>query len=294
MKNKILVVIVTFNRLNELKKCIQSLRLQSTKCFDILVVNNGGQDSTCNWLLDQNDLFCINQDNVGGAGGFYVGMEYMMKNKYEWVVLMDDDGVADNTEIENLISVYPIVKESFGGDVILNSLVVDIENHLRTSFIWSRGSNRSDNVEKLKEELFFEDVHPFNGTLIPRSVIEKIGLIKKEMFIWGDEKEYMARAKHHGIGLFTVTSALHYHPKEKGVKDNLFPFVPLIKVLVKPQRLSHYYYRNEGYIYWTYPHKRKNLILFVLLQVVYNLSHLNMKELMKFVVYFYKGMRNRY
>ena len=34
-----------------------------------------------------------------------------------------------------------------------------------------------------------------------RSVIDKIGMIKKEMFIWGDEKEYMARAVHNGIGL---------------------------------------------------------------------------------------------
>lgn len=294
MINKVLVVVVTFNRLEELKICISSLRQQSVKWFDILVVNNGGHDTTSDWLLQQEDLLCINQENIGGAGGFYVGMDYMMKNKYEWVVLMDDDGVADNTEIEKLVSMYTIVKESYGGDVILNSLVVDIDNHLHTSFIWSRGSNRSNNIEKLKEEDFFEDIHPFNGTLICRSVIEKIGLIKKEMFIWGDEKEYMARAKHYGIGLFTVTSAHHYHPKEKGFKDNLIPLVPFIKILVKPQHLSHYYYRNEGYIYWTYPHKRKKLILFVGMQVFYNLFHLKFSELKKFVVYFYKGVKNIY
>ena len=75
-------------------------------------------------------------------------------------------------------------------------------------------------ITELQKEQFFNDIHPFNGTLVKRSVIEKIGMIKKEMFIWGDEKEYMARAIHNGIGLYTVPAAIHYHPKEKGRKGN--------------------------------------------------------------------------
>lgn len=69
-----------------------------------------------------------------------------------------------------------------------------------------------------------------------RSVIEKIGMIKKEMFIWGDEKEYMARAIHNGIGLYTVSAAIHYHPKEKGRKGNIIPFISKYQILVKPEK----------------------------------------------------------
>ena len=61
----------------------------------------------------------------------------------------------------------------------------------------------------------------------------------------GDEKEYMARAVHNGIGLYTIPAAIHYHPKEKGKKGNIIPFVSKYQILVKPQRMSHYYYRNE-------------------------------------------------
>ena len=109
-----------------------------------------------------------------------------------------------------------------------------------------------------------------------RSVIEKIGMIKKEMFIWGDEKEYMARAIHNGIGLYTVSAAIHYHPKEKGRKGNIIPFISKYQILVKPEKMSHYYYRNEGFVYNTYPEKKKHMIAFCTAQIVYNITTLDL------------------
>ena len=77
-----LAVVVTFNRLNDLKVCIDALRNQTYKQLDILVVNNGSTDGTKEWLAQQNDVNVINQGNLGGAGGFYAGMEYMMSHDY--------------------------------------------------------------------------------------------------------------------------------------------------------------------------------------------------------------------
>ena len=183
--NVVLAVVVTFNRLDELKVCVAALKSQSYESLNILVVNNGSTDGTKEWLTQQSNVIVINQENLGGAGGFYTGMKYMYDNGYEWLVMMDDDGIPDKNEIKNLIQSYDKVVSAVGKEVI----------------------------------------HPFNGTLVKRSVIEKIGMIKKEMFIWGDEKEYMARAIHNGIGLYTVPAAIHYHPKEKGRKGNIIPFI---------------------------------------------------------------------
>lgn len=294
INTKALAIVVTYNRIKDLKICVESLRNQSYHDLDILIINNGSTDNTKEWLQGQCDLKVINQNNVGGAGGFFAGMQYMYDHDYEWLVIMDDDGIADKYEIESLITSYKDISEKEGKDVILNALVVCKDDKAHTSFSWARGSERSNNISVLKEKRYFNDIHPFNGTLIKRDIISKIGLIKKEMFIWGDEKEYMARAVHNGIGLYTLTSAIHYHPKEKGVRGNIIPFVSKYKILLKPKAMSHYYYRNEGYIYNTYPEKEKNKSLFFMAYIIRFLTHFDFKELLKFVVYFNKGKHNQY
>ena len=289
-----LVVIVTFNRCIDLKVCIEALRCQSYSSMTILVVNNGSTDATKEWLDNQNDLIVIHQDNLGGAGGFYIGMKYMYEHNYDFLVMMDDDGIPEKNEIENLLNAYQEITEKEQKNVIVNALVVDKDDHEHVSFLWARGVERSNKVSELIKESYFEGIHPFNGTLVPRTVIEKIGFIKKEMFIWGDEKEYMARAIHNGVKLYTATSAIHYHPKEKGQKGNVLPFISKYQILVKPKSKSHYYYRNEGYIYNTYPEKRPQRTMFWCAQVLYNLLHFRFCELIKFVKYFHKGAINDY
>jgi rhamnopyranosyl-N-acetylglucosaminyl-diphospho-decaprenol beta-1,3/1,4-galactofuranosyltransferase len=162
------------------------------------------------------------------------------------------------------------------------------------SFRWDHNSSLSKKVDELKGNKFLDEMHPFNGTLIPRQIIEKIGYIKKEMFIWGDEEEYMARTKKNGYGCYTVTSAIHYHPKEKGRSANVIPFLSKYTLLVKPTTLSHIFYRNKGFLYSNYPEKRKDRTKYIMANVVHDLTHLKIKELVKFVVYFRRGAKNNY
>lgn len=295
IENSVLVLIVTFNRLNDLKVCISALKNQSYSNINILVINNGSTDGTKEWLSSQNDIITINQQNVGGAGGFYAGMKYMMDHdQYEWLVMMDDDGIADKDEIKNLLDSYGDVKQTYGKDAILNALVVNKDKHDEVSFRWRHGSGVSNKVTELCKMKYIDQIHPFNGTLIPRLIIEKIGLIKREMFIWGDEEEYMARAKHNGYGTYTVTAAVHYHPKEKGQKGNIIPFVPKYTLLVKPPKMSHYFYRNKGFVYSTYPEKRQDRSKYIVANVVYFVTHLKINELFKFIKYFRRGAQNNY
>lgn len=295
MEKTTLVLIVTYNRIGDLKECINSLKGQSFQCFDVLVVNNGSSDGTKEWLDSQGNILSIHQQNVGGAGGFYAGMAYMMEHpQYKWLVMMDDDGITDKDEIKNLLGAYDDVKSQFGKDSILNALVVNKDKQDEISFRWRHGSGVSNLVDELKKQKYIDQIHPFNGTLVPRLIIEKIGLIKKEMFIWGDEEEYMARAKHAGYGTYTVTNAIHYHPKEKGQKGNIIPFVSKYTLLVKPPKMSHYFYRNKGFVYSTYPEKRPDRFKYIMANMIYFITHLKFGELVKFVKYFRRGAKNCY
>lgn len=289
MPDKVLNVIVTHNRLNDVKICIENVKNQTYKNLDILVVNNGSSDGTKEFLAEQTDIKVINQDNLGGAGGFFAGMKYMMDNGYEWLWMMDDDGIPDSNQLETLIDFNK--KTNF---VFLNALVIDKDDHKKLAFGPLNGHKYIYVDDVTKNEDFDVMIYPFNGTLIKREVIEKIGLIKKECFIWGDEQEYTARARRAGYVAHTVTTAIHYHPTEKGRKGRVSPGFSHKNVLVKPKQLSHYFYRNQGYIDHTYNNYHHIFTKFIIRNSVYFIRTGQFEELCKLFKYYIRGWHNNY
>lgn len=296
MKNKILAIVVTYNRLDDLKSCIECLRNQSYKDFDVIIINNGSTDGTKEWLDTQADLFVINQSNLGGAGGFYAGQKYAMDNGYEWVWMMDDDGLADKDELFELMK----YKDQFA---CMNAIVLNKDDHSKFSFVGPYDKDVCMEVQDALEKEYLEGyICPFNGTIFKRELMEKIGLIKKEMFIWGDEQEYIARCKKNGFIPYTITAAKHYHPKEKGHYVYPYPWNKSIKLMTKPSRLSKYYYRNEGYLVREYSHGGKgdrrpwwvSALSHKWTCSFYFLTRLKFGELFKYHYYWRKGYLNQY
>lgn len=287
---KATAVIVTYNRLKDLKVCLAAVKRQTRTPEGIIVVNNGSTDGTKEYLASEEGVTVINQENLGGAGGFYAGMKYAYDNGYDWVWMMDDDGIAEDHQLENLLN----TAEKYGYKA-LNALVLSTADHTRLPFSGQIPLRDLD----LSQDTIEKPVCPFNGTLIHREVMDKIGFIKKEMFIWGDESEYIARMRKKGHFKFhTATKAIHYHPDEKGKRCSCIPGInnKYLQLLVKPSHMSHYYYRNLGYTDWHYGScwGLKPMIRNMVVYTIYYLRIGNFTELRKFYKYYYKGMRNDY
>lgn len=285
MKNKVLAVVVTYNRLEWLKRCVVALGKQTYEDFDIVIVNNGSNDGTKEWLdsISGGRIKVIHQDNLGGAGGFYTGQKYGMENGYEWLWLMDDDGIPENTQLEILLSSAEKVNAR-----IISPLILFIDNPELEAFCPERR-------ERLAPGTITDDqsyVCPFNGILYNREPIEKVGLIQKELFIWGDEREYHNRLMRAGYKPYTAIDAIHYHPMCKSSYDVAFPGLSF-KIILKPEKLSKYFYRNNGYI-----HRLYNQPLVALremgMYMIYFTRKLRFKELIKFVRWYIKGYTAKY
>ena len=99
----IIALIVTYNRLEKLKICVEATKI--AKFDKIVIVDNASSDGTSEWLkIIEGDLCkVITSDvNSGGAGGFKLGLEFI-KNHLEgdWVALYDDDAYPDENIIKN-------------------------------------------------------------------------------------------------------------------------------------------------------------------------------------------------
>ena len=84
----ITVIIPTFNRISLLKETVDSVRNQSFRDFEIIVVNDGSTDGTGEWLRDQTDLRVIEQSNLGIATARNNGAAAA---KGDWLAFLDHD-----------------------------------------------------------------------------------------------------------------------------------------------------------------------------------------------------------
>ena len=174
---------------------------------------------------DLNVMYVRMHKNTGGAGGFHEGVKMGYELGYDWLWLMDDDGLPDKEALSNLLR-----NKSKGN--FLNALVLDVEEKDKLGFSLISPKNnlpiktKSEAYENSEDGAIHGQANPFNGTLISNTLISKIGLPMKEMFIWGDEAEYQERAMRSGLGVATIISAIHYHPKAR-TKQFKIPIISL-------------------------------------------------------------------
>lgn len=200
---RIIAVVVSHNRHALLKTCIEALRNQTQSPDAILVVNNGSSDYTSVWLDKQEDLIHVYQDNKGSAGGFHTGIAWAMENHYDWIWCMDDDGYPKQDALEMLMQYASEEKP------MLNCAVLNKDD--RSSFVWPTANYKT--IEEVQTETIPDEAHPFNGTLLHRSLVEKVGLPMQHLFYWGEEREYFYRILHrYQIPVTTITHSIQYHP----------------------------------------------------------------------------------
>ena len=93
--SKVTIIIPNYNGIKFMKDCIESLRTQTYKNFEILVVDNGSKDESVDYLRDLesyesnlNIKVIYLDENLGFAGGVNVGL-VACDSKY--VILLNND-----------------------------------------------------------------------------------------------------------------------------------------------------------------------------------------------------------
>ena len=192
--DKVCAVVVTYNRLNLLKKTIDALKAQSYVPLDILVVNNGSTDDTLLWLNTVDSIQIITQENSGGAGGFSTGIKYATESGlYNYVWIMDDDVIPNSNALENLLSVYHGIGTTIG--FVCSRVLSECGDAMNMPQIDLRQQQNSypDWAVHLDKGLVKVVSATFVSVLFSCTVAREVGLPIKEFFIWGDDTEYTLR-----------------------------------------------------------------------------------------------------
>lgn len=213
---KLCAVIVTYNRKELLRRALRALQTQTCVPDEILVVNNASTDGTAEMLArEYPEVGCLSlPENLGGAGGYYYGLQWAVDHGFDRVMVMDDDGYPSPDCLSRLLAYH-------SADLpVCAPLVLSVDDPSRLAFtlFLEQGSalnTPSEARQVAQNGLIAGRIAPFNGVVIARRVIEQIGLPLKQFFLWGDEYEYFLRMKRAGIQVATVIDAHFFHPPDR-------------------------------------------------------------------------------
>ena len=243
--NKVAAVVVTYNRIDLLKQCVEALLKQNYPC-DILLVNNNSTDGTEEWAISYSQnhgsiKYKNTGANLGGAGGFNFGMRWAVEAGYEFVWVMDDDCISYEDTLEELMNADQILDGNYGW---LSSVALWKDKKVCMMNRQKIHESFYTHIELIQYGLVQAKQATFVSLLLNVSTIKKVGLPIKEFYIWGDDIEYTRRiAIRHGEHCFIVGKSNVLHLMDSNSGSNI--------ALDRKERISryNYAYRNENYLY---------------------------------------------
>lgn len=101
---RLLVVIVTFNGMKWIDKCLGSLKLSSIKP-DVFLVDNGSNDGTQEFVKKNYPevMFHQSKENLGFGKANNLGLQYALDGNYDFVYLLNQDAWVETNTFEVLI-----------------------------------------------------------------------------------------------------------------------------------------------------------------------------------------------
>ena len=226
------IVICNYNKKNDALACIRSILESKFQDYDIYVVDNASTDGSAEAIRNaygEQVTLLVNQENLGGSGGFNTGLRAAFQKGYPYLMCVDNDALLDENAVGNLLAflqehpetgiaaakIYhreaPDYVQQFGQKI-------DFENFCTDVTYLNAYEDRS------MPEYVYTDAVAACALMIRRSVIEKIGFMPEENFLYWDDTEWCYLCNRAGWKVASVGNAMALHAMgAKKELENTFP-----------------------------------------------------------------------
>lgn len=218
---KVSIIMLNWNGLKDAVECLESLRKIIFSNYQVVVVDNGSQGNDVKTIKDRFGEYVHiieNDRNYGFAEGNNIGMRYAL-TAYgpDYVLLLNNDIVVDPDFLSELVR----VAENDHGIGLLGPLVYDYykPNAIRGTgsgqrINWWRGVTVPIMSSRFGEETSgLRDADSIEGScmLVPRQVLDKVGMLDRQYFNSWEETDWCVRIKKAGYRVCCVTSSKIWH-----------------------------------------------------------------------------------
>ncbi|HKU34301.1 MAG TPA: glycosyltransferase [Paenarthrobacter sp.] len=223
-KPVVVAVVVTYNRRELLETTLAGIAAGTQVPDAVVIVDNASTDGTADFLRTYAgpvpaDVVTLNT-NVGGAGGFVVGMERaVLDHGAQHVWIMDDDTEPQPGALREALDVSEGYAQQTGetpGFIASRVVWTDGRDHPMNRMRPRIGASGQARVAATRVGATQIRSASFVSVLVHADEIRRHGLPIADYFIWNDDLEFTARVSRRGVALATDASVANHHTKVFG------------------------------------------------------------------------------
>lgn len=278
-KNDLFIILLNYNSAEDTIECINSIIEKEIKIeYTIVVVDNYSTDDSTSKLRNIENIVLIESDkNEGFASGNNLGIKYAMNNGAKYILLLNNDTIIEENAISNQLKAFEHDKEiGIMGSRIMYYYNRDLINYCGGNINWFRGNTKHCRLkEKFNESIPKVEYTEFItgcSMLIKREVIEKVGYLPEEYFMYYEDLDYCIQTKDKGYKLAVATDSVIYHKVSASSGGDTSPFS--IKWMT----------RNRIFFINKYKSRTKGIL---------TISFFYLTRLIKLVLYYIKGEKQK-
>lgn len=262
---KITAVILTYNRKELLKRCLDAVYSQTRPCDSVMVIDNASHDGTEQQLLEAvypNLKVYVLSRNIGAAGGFSAAFRLAYQSGADSVWMMDDDVIPQPDALQHLLKAEEQLRQKdIGSAFLISSSFTESGLVLDTPglSIQINSNGYSDWPAMLEYGMVSVRRATFASILVPRTILAEHGLPIASMFFWGEDTEYTLRISQDKPGFLVGASKVLHLRQANGPLSILSETNP---VRIKYHR---YFTRNKIFIARKYSQHYRQIVLNVYL-----------------------------
>lgn len=212
--NTVLTIIVTYNSMEWIDRCLSSVMASSVPS-DIIVIDNLSKDETVSHIrTNYPDVILVeSKENLGFGKGNNVGLRYALEKGYEYVYLLNQDAWVEPDTYEKMVAVNKERPEY--GMLSPMQMHPDMDRYERLFdrlvIRWIASEMERDLAKGCLKEVYPVRYVQAAHWMISRECIEKAGIFSPVFPHYGEDDNYCQRVLYHGmkIGLVTAAKAVH-------------------------------------------------------------------------------------
>lgn len=215
------IIICNFNKVEYLKGCLETLYKSNFEklSYDVIVVDNASTDGSVEFVKKNYPSIILlqNETNTGGSGGFDRGIQYVMKQNYTYVALLDNDILLESDTILNLIK---YIKENPKVGVVGSKICTmdnpEILQEMGSFIDFSEKFNIETPLKGHKDddslpEVVSCDYVPACCLITTNEVLNKVGSFNIKHFIYWDDMDWCTRVKRAGYEIHAINNSRVFH-----------------------------------------------------------------------------------
>ena len=224
INSKVAVIIVNWKKYDITSSCIESILHSTNSNFKIILVDNESDNKKVKKFKYRNEIKIIqNKKNEGFSKANNIGIDYALRNNYDYTILVNNDTIVEKNLIEVLLKIAQAKNFSVLQPLILNYNGKEIWNAGgRINYLFGNFITKKILVNSLDSS--HELTEWFTGCccLFKTKIFKEIGKLDERFFAYYEDVDFSLRLKknRYKIG-FTSETQIYHHESFSSISNNL-------------------------------------------------------------------------